>query len=159
LEKGEEKMVKNKYDKNFVTEPKPSDTHHLDTDLVKFPIYVDAEVVKGAYYFMAASFMGTTGRGSPPFEHSHEYDEYIIFLGTNHENPRDLGGEVEFWLDGEKHTITKSCAVFVPAGLKHAPIYFKRIDTPIWYIATSPTPTYTVPPEIKKIEAARKGKK
>jgi mannose-6-phosphate isomerase-like protein (cupin superfamily) len=146
-------LARTKYDNNFVTDPKPGDTHHIDSSLVKFPIYVDSEVVEGAYYFMAASFMGVTGRGSPPDEHSHDYDEYLVFLGTNHADPRDLGGEVEFWLDGEKHTITKSCAVFVPAGVKHAPINFKRIDTPIWYIATGPTDTYKIPPDLlKKLE-------
>jgi hypothetical protein len=137
-----------KYDKYFVTEPKPGDTKHLDTDLVKFPIYVDSEVVEGAHYFMAASHLGTTGRGAPPFGHTHDYDEYLVFLGTNHEDPGDLGAEVEFWMDGEKHVITKSCAVFIPAGIKHAPIYFKRIDTPVWYIATSPMKKYEKPPEV-----------
>ena len=89
-----------------------------------------------------------TGRGAPPFEHTHDYDEYLVFLGTNHEDPGDLGAEVEFWMDGEKHVITKSCAVFIPAGIKHAPIYFKRIDTPVWYIATSPMKKYEKPPEV-----------
>lgn len=137
-----------KFDKYFITEPKPGDDHHIDTELVKFPIYVDSEVVEGAYYFMAASHLGSTGRGAPPFEHTHDFDEYLVFLGTNHEDPRDLGAEVEVWIEGEKHIVTKSCAIFIPAGTKHAPIYFKRIDTPVWYIATSPAAKYEVPPEI-----------
>ena len=137
-----------KYAKYFITEPKPGDDRHVDTELVKFPIYVDSEVVEGAYYFMAASHLGPTGRGAPPFEHTHNFDEYLVFLGTNHKDPRDLGAEVEFWIDGEKHIITKSCAVFIPAGIKHAPIYFKKIDTPVWYIATSPAKKYEVPPEV-----------
>ena len=137
-----------KYDKYFITDPKPGDKIHQDTDLVKFPIYVDSEVIEGAHYFMAASHMGTTGRGAPDIEHTHDFDEYLVFLGTNHKDPRDLGGEIEFWIDGEKHTITRSCTVFIPAGVKHAPIYFKRIDTPIWYIATSPTKNYKISPEM-----------
>jgi mannose-6-phosphate isomerase-like protein (cupin superfamily) len=152
--------VANKYDKHFITEPKPTDTHHIDSDIMKFPIYVDDEVLKGAYYFMAACHMATTGQGAPPFEHSHDYDEYLIFLSTDQKDPKNLGGEVEFYLEGEKHIITKSCAVFIPAGMKHAPIYFRRIDTPIWYLATGPTPTYKIPPDImKKIEEAQKAQK
>lgn len=148
-----------KYDRNFVSKPKAGDEMHVDTDRVKFPIYVDSEVVVGAHYFMAASFLGTIEQGAPPFEHTHDYDEYLVFLGTNHENPRDLGGEVEVWIDGEKHIVTKSCAVFVPAGLKHAPVYFKRVDTPIWYIATSPTQKYEVPPEVsEKLSPEMRGK-
>ncbi len=137
-----------RYAKNIITEPKPGDKVHIDTDLVKFPIYVDSEVVEGAHYFMAASHMGTTGRGAPDLEHTHDYDEYLVFLGTNHEDPRNLGGEVEVWIDGEKHMVDKSCAIFIPAGVKHAPIYLRRIDTPIWYIATSPTKKYKPAPEL-----------
>jgi len=148
-----------KYDKNFVTEPKPGDDFHIDTDLVKFPIYVDSEVVEGSYYFMAASFQGTIEGGAPPIEHTHSYDEYLVFLGTNHKNPRDLGGEVEVFVDGEKHIVTKSCAVFIPAGVKHAPVYFRRVDTPIWYIATAPTQKYQVTPEVAEKQPPDESKK
>ena len=148
-----------KYDKNFVSEPKPGDNFHIDTDMVKFPIYVDSEVVEGSYYFMAASFQGTIDGGAPPIEHTHSYDEYLVFLGTNHENPRDLGGEVEVFVDGEQHIITKSCAVFIPAGVKHAPVYFRRVDTPIWYIATAPTQKYEVPPEVAEKNPPDESKK
>ena len=142
-------MADTKYGNHIVSEPKPGDAH-IDSDIIKFPFYVDEEVVPGAYYLMAPSFMATTGRGAPDKEHSHDYDEYLIFLGTNQKDPKDLGGEVELWLGGEQHFITKSCAVFIPAGMKHAPIYFKRIDTPIWYLATAPTPKYVVPPEAQR---------
>jgi hypothetical protein len=106
------------------------------------PLYVDSEVAPGAYYFMAAWWHKITGKGSPAEEHDHEFDEYLIFLGTNPEDPTDLGGEVELYIEGEKHILTRSCSVFIPAGLKHAPIYFKRIDRPIWYLATGPTKIY-----------------
>ncbi len=107
---------------------------------VEFPLYVDEQVVPGAYYFMAAWWKKITGKGSPAEEHDHNFDEYLIFLGTK--NANDLGGEVELWIGGEKHILTKNCAVFIPAGVKHAPIYFRRIDTPIWYLATGPTEIY-----------------
>jgi hypothetical protein len=42
----------------------------------------------------------------------------------------------------EEHMLTKSCAVIIPAGVKHAPIYFRKIITPIWYLATGPTEAY-----------------
>ena len=45
----------------------------------------------------------------------------------------DLGGEIEFWLDDEQYMLTKSCMVYVPKGLKHCPIVFRRIDRPIFH--------------------------
>ena len=149
-------MPQNKYDKNFVSGPKPGDPHE-ESDIYKVPFYVDDEVVPGAYYLMAASFMRMSDKGVSGYEHQHDFDEYLMFLGTNHEDPKDLGGEVELWVGGEKHTITRTCAVFIPAGVKHCPVYFRRIDTPIYFLATGPTPKYDVPPdEIRKIQEAQK---
>ena len=51
------------------------------------------------------------------------------------QDPRDLGGEMEVWLGGEKYSITKSCLIYVPKGLKHCPIRFVRIDTPILFFS------------------------
>jgi len=138
-----------KYGKNIVDKWKPGMGAKLSpeeakrqAESVEFPIYVDEEVVPGAYYFMAAWWKKITGKGSPAEEHQHNFDEYLIFLGTGPKGPSDLGGEVEVWIGGEKHIITKSCAIFLPAGTKHAPMYFRKITTPIWYLATGPTETY-----------------
>jgi len=53
-----------------------------------------------------------------------------------------LGGEVELWLGDEKHILTESCVVFAPAGIAHCPVYFRRVDRPIWFFATGPQKTY-----------------
>jgi quercetin dioxygenase-like cupin family protein len=69
-------------------------------------------------------------------EHVHNFDEFIGFIGTRGpEDPHGLGGEIEFWLGGEKYQITKTCLIFVPKGLKHCPIRFTRIDTPILFFS------------------------
>ena len=68
----------------------------------------------------------------PP--HSHEFDEIFVFLGTNRDDPNDLGGEVEFWLgegeDTEKYTFNTSTCIFVPKGLVHLPMIFKNVQRP-----------------------------
>jgi mannose-6-phosphate isomerase-like protein (cupin superfamily) len=143
-------MTETKYGKYIIDRPKdeirpPGMTDEELEEMekhVKFPIYVDEEVVPGAFYLMAAWWKKITGKGSPAEEHDHEFDEYLVFLGTNPEDPNDLGGEVELWLGGEKHMIYKSCAIFIPAGTRHAPIYFKKITTPICYLATGDTKMY-----------------
>ena len=142
-------MTETKYGKYIITRPKQEALERVPwSDAVAVSMFVDEEVVEGAYYLMGAWFYKVTGRGSPPEEHTHDFDEYLGFLGTNPDDPYDLGGEVELWLGGEKHILTESCAVFVPAGLAHAPIYFRRVDRPIWYFATGPTQKYAK--DIKK---------
>jgi hypothetical protein len=63
-------------------------------------------------------------------EHSHDYDEIVLHIGTNPDNPEDLGGEVEFVVGGEKLIIDSTSALFVPKGLKHGPLTWKRVGRP-----------------------------
>ena len=71
-----------------------------------------------------------------PGPHTHDYDEVIAFFGTDLNNPYDLGAEVELWLGDEQHIINKTSLVFIPAGLKHAPLIFRRVDQPIFHFTT-----------------------
>ncbi|MBN1161324.1 MAG: hypothetical protein JXA17_05215 [Dehalococcoidales bacterium] len=106
-------------------------------------LYVDNTILKGAFYFSCALIWKASDRGSPPTAHCHyDYDEYIGFAGSNPKNPQDLCGEVEVWLDDEKHVINKSCAIFVPKGLQHCPVYFRRVERPIFYFSTAPSISY-----------------
>jgi hypothetical protein len=75
--------------------------------------------------------------------HSHDFDEVIGFIGSNREDPQDLGGEITIWLDGEKHVLNKTCLIFVPAGASHCPIIFNRIDKPIFFVTISPSTKYS----------------
>ena len=77
-----------------------------------------------------------------PKAHTHDYDEIFGFIGTNHDDPYDLGAEVELWLGDERHIITKTSLVFVPAGLKHSPLVFRRVDRPVFNYTTGPGKMY-----------------
>jgi len=65
--------------------------------------------------------------------HLHNCDEIIAFIGTDHANPHDLGGTVEFWLGDEKYILTKSCLVFAPKGLVHCPQIVREVRKPIFH--------------------------
>ena len=67
--------------------------------------------------------------------HAHDFDQFLMFAGGDATNMSDLGGEVELTLskDGkkmEKFTITEATTVFIPAGLYHCPLNFKKINNP-----------------------------
>ena len=63
-------------------------------------------------------------------EHAHKYDEIVIHLGFDSDNPEELGAEIEFTLDGQCLTIDKTSAVFVPKGVKHGPLTWKSFSKP-----------------------------
>ncbi len=99
------------------------------------PKVASAIVVPGCSLFAGCEILWGLPGGKPvaiEIPHSHDFDEVIGFAGTNRNYPRDLGGEIEFLMGGEKHTITKTCLIFVPNGVNHCPVLLKRIDTPIF---------------------------
>lgn len=68
----------------------------------------------------------------PP--HSHDFDEFFMFLGTNQKEMSDLGGEVEIWLgkgkEAEKYILNTTSSVFVPRGVTHLPLIFRNVKRP-----------------------------
>ncbi|MCX8032254.1 MAG: cupin domain-containing protein [Thermoleophilia bacterium] len=74
--------------------------------------------------------------------HTHDFDEVIGFVGTNRNYPRELGGEIEILIGGERHTLTKTCLIFIPRGVTHCPVTLKRIDTPIVMFEACNDPNY-----------------
>ena len=116
-----------------------------DTDPIKRVIYMDDRVVPGSFYVEAVWVVGSIPRSHP--EHTHDYDEIVGFVGSDMNNPDDLGAEIDFVVDGEKTTITKTCFIHVPAGVKHGGLCFRKIDRPVFQIAMLRQNTYSsVPP-------------
>jgi len=77
---------------------------------------------------------------SEPFEmvsetHTHDFDQFLLFVGGGISNMLDLGGEVELTLgeeggELEKFVFTTATTVYIPAGLRHCPLNFKRVNNP-----------------------------
>ena len=65
--------------------------------------------------------------------HSHQFEEVVTLFGTDPENPKDLCGEVEFWMGDEKYIITQSSIIYVPKGIMHCPLIFHRVERPIFH--------------------------
>ena len=63
-------------------------------------------------------------------EHTHDYDEIILHIGTDPNDPEDLGGEIEIGMDGETVTIDSTSAIYVPKGVKHGPLVWKKFTKP-----------------------------
>ena len=135
-------MAKSKYGKYFVTDAKaklnlPNYRHETEEKSggnSTCMTYLDASVVPGAFYNECAWFWSASAPGKAEAEaHTHAFDELVAFFGTNREDPHDLCGEIELWLEDEKHILTKSFVAFIPAGMKHCPLIVRRVDRPIFH--------------------------
>jgi hypothetical protein len=63
-------------------------------------------------------------------EHTHDYDEIILHLGMDPSVPEDLGGEIEICVGGQPFLIKSTSAIYVPKGVKHGPLTWKKVDRP-----------------------------
>jgi len=129
-------MPESKYGKYIVSELKlPESKKKIAEFYATYAsrvLWMDDNVVEGAFHMNTSWFLkaSTTTENEP---HAHDSDEIIGFYGNNAQDPYDLGGEIEFWLEDEKHILTRSCLLFIPAGMKHCPLIIRRVDRPIFH--------------------------
>jgi hypothetical protein len=139
-------MSETKYGKYIITELKPKTKApwapvFKPEELISI-LFLDSSVVKGAFYVESAWMLPPFANETHGEAHKHNFDEVLAFIGSNPENPHDLYAEAEVPLGDEVHTVTKSCLIFVPKGIQHGPINFKRIDRPIFHFSCGTSKKY-----------------
>lgn len=141
------------YEKYIIRKPKVVNLDYHPMQNVKgvtFPdeIFMDGDLVKGCPIFVDIGWRFEVPDPDPiEWAHRHDFDEVLCFIGTDPNNPRDLGGEIEFHIEGEKYTFDTTTAIFIPKGLEHCPFMHKRVDRPFLLVAIAITDSY---PEGKK---------
>jgi hypothetical protein len=96
---------------------------------------LDNDMLEGGQHFLAH-------RISPwyvPRTHSphfHKDAEMLVMLGTDPDDPWNLGAEVHLCMgkEMEEHIITESCLVFIPPKLIHCPISYHKVTKPFTFI-------------------------
>ena len=131
-------MTESKYGKYIITELKtPEFAPEFVSRYTEFAtriLWIDSNVVEGAFQMNCSWYLKPSTHGAEA--HKHDVDEIIGFFGNDSSKPHDLGGEIEFWMEDEKHIITRTAMIFVPAGMMHCPLIIKRVDRPIFHFST-----------------------
>lgn len=137
-------MTDTKYGKLIIDELRAPD--HVMAALSRYSrfgkriLWIDDNIVKGSFQMNCSWYLGTTDHS--PATHAHDVDEIIGFIGSNSDKPWDLSGEIEFWIDKEQFMIRKSTLVFVPAGVKHCPLFIRRADRPMIHFSVLTSSEY-----------------
>jgi hypothetical protein len=133
-------MSRSETGKYIVTELKaPESKQLIQAEYSKYAtrvLWLDDQVVEGAFHMNTAWYLKATAATVEDRPHVHDTDEIIGFFGNDAANPYDLGGEVEIWLEDERHVINRSAMIFVPAGMSHCPLVITRVDRPIFHFTT-----------------------
>jgi len=120
-----------KYDKHFANPPHTRMTMKSDNSVVFNGLFVHKQLLNYDFTF-GHQFVTTPFKGDNP-PHTHNFQEFIAWYGTNPDDPFDFGGEVVFYMgkELEKHVITRPTVVSLPPGLVHCPLEITRVDRPI----------------------------
>lgn len=126
-------MSESRYKKNLVTQPK----YEVTAGRVKGRQYptmtlMSNELVPGSNLYLEIGWVYEMPDPNPHiFEHSHDrYNEVVLHIGSDPSHPEDLGGEFEFVVGGEPLIFDKTSALFVPTGVKHGPVTWKKVRRP-----------------------------
>ena len=138
------KLTEKKYSHYFITIPDMEKlafgaTTKKVTGKTDTRVYLSEKLVKGSDTHIA--HIGIIDEPSTnPFteDHQHPYDEIILLLGTDMDDPEDLGGEIEYYLgeELEPHRTDRTNAIWLPKGFKHN-LKFLRVDRPFILLAIS----------------------
>jgi hypothetical protein len=141
-------MTEFKHGKYIITEPKPNIVvppwaGNLDPAKSTRMMYLDSEYVEGAFYLECVWFWPTDKKDeASPEPHTHDFSEVLAFFGTDWNNPKDLGAEIELWIDGEQNIMNQSFVAFIPAGIVHNPLNILKITRPVFHFATGQGTAY-----------------
>ncbi len=88
-------------------------------------------LIPGADMYVEAGWIVDMPDPNPHIEeHTHDYDEIVMHIGTDPADQEDLGAEIEFVVDGRPFIIDKTSSVYVPRGVKHGPLTWRRFSRP-----------------------------
>ena len=130
-------MAETKYGKHFIEyDPKqwPSQPPVEDgKDTHPTIAQIDNHVAEGAFIYRVHWMLPGgehKGIGHPP--HLHKESELLFHIGTNPDDPMDLGAEMEMHMgeEMERHMITRSSVIWIPGGLIHSPWRALKIVRP-----------------------------
>jgi hypothetical protein len=122
-----------KYSKNLVQNPK----YEVGVEgMVKgrqcpTMTYMSNELVPGSNIYVEMGWVWDIPDPNDIPEHKHpDSDEFVFHIGSDHNNPEDLGGEIEFVVGGETLKIKKTSIVYIPKGVVHGPLKWKSFTRP-----------------------------
>ena len=113
-------------------------------------LWMDGNVCPGAFQMNTAWYKSVPPRDPIFPEHEHPYTELVGFYGSNPDDAYDLGGIIEFGINGEMHRLTRSTLIFIPGGVPHSPVRVIEVDRPIFHFSVVMNAQYDIGKDLYK---------
>ena len=124
-------MAEINYEKNLVRKPVYEEGGGVKGRQAPVMTYMSNQLVPGCNIYIELGWIYDIPQPNPHiFEHSHDYEEIVLHIGGDPDNPDDLGGEIEYYVGGQPLTFDKTTALYIPKGVKHGPIIWKKFRKP-----------------------------
>ena len=126
-------MPKTDYQRNLIDKPAYEVGSQQDIKGRQNPTmtFMSNDLVPGSDTYIEIGWIYEMPTPNPHIHnHSHDYPEIVLHIGTDPEKPQELGGKIEFVVGGETIVIDKTSALFVPKGVDHGPLTWKRVSRP-----------------------------
>ncbi len=138
-------MSELKYSKYFLNELPDELRFKGFGEMPNMVVYTDNDIISGSKYF-SVMIMGEEATKIPGHgPHIHEDPELLVALGTDMNNPRDLGAKMEMCMgpEMESHIVTESTMIWIPARFVHAPFRILEVTRPFIFIQCQYAPKLT----------------
>jgi hypothetical protein len=126
-------VAKKSYQKNLVQEPAREVGAVKDIKGRQNPTmtFMSNDLVPGSNMYVEIGWIYEMPSPNPHIlGHDHDYEEFVFHIGTDPKHPEDLGAEIEFVVGGETLKINRTSCLFVPKGVPHGPLTWKKVDRP-----------------------------
>jgi hypothetical protein len=121
-----------KYDQYISNPPHTRMSMKHDGSVVFNGLFVGKQILNYDFTFGHQIVTKPFKGDNPP--HTHNFQEFLAWYGTNPDDPLDFGGsEVVFYMgkELEKYVFTKPTVISLPPGLVHCPLEITKIKRPI----------------------------
>jgi len=125
-----------KYRKCFLNELTPEEKEVGFGASNMFVTFSDNDIIEGCNYF-SAMWMGERATMTPGHgPHTHPVPEVLVALGSDPDNPKDLGAEFELYMgkEMEKHIVNTSTLIYIPENTVHCPFTITKVNRPFLFI-------------------------
>ena len=93
--------------------------------------YMSNGLVPGSNTYVEVSWIYDVPTPNPyVFEHAHNYNEIVMHIGSDPNDPEALGGEMTIEVEGQPLSFDRTTALFLPAGTKHGPLTWQKVTRP-----------------------------